>query len=55
MCVQKVVMGNRISWQHKTAVEGVRCGYVNSFSCSNFDNDADNRENFMLKFQQVLF
>jgi len=44
-------MGNSISWQHKTAVAGMRHGYVNSFLCSNFDNDADNHENFMLKFQ----
>ena len=55
MCVQKVVMGDSISWQHTTAVEGMRCGYVNSFLCSNINNDADNHENFLLKFQQVLF
>ena len=48
-------MGNGISWQHKTAAAGMRCSYVNSFSRSNFDKNADNHENFMLKFQQVLF
>lgn len=48
-------MGNSISWQHKGAVKGMRCGYVNSFLCSDFGNDADNHENFMMKFQQVLF
>jgi hypothetical protein len=37
--------------QHKTA--DVAMSTV--FYAPNFDNDEDNYENFMLKFQQVLF